>query len=174
MQKSSGMEQPISVYRSFPLGTLMISGTHDSILEIRFCHDMVPIPEEKAVSKPLSPVFDQCIGELHEYFDGARREFSFPVGQPGTEFQQKVWKELGKIPFGSTISYLELSKRLGDVKAIRAAASANGKNKLAIVIPCHRVIGANQDLVGYAGGLGMKRWLLDHEAKIACGVQTLF
>jgi methylated-DNA-[protein]-cysteine S-methyltransferase len=85
-----------------------------------------------------------------------------------------VWNELLRIPFGKTISYLELSRRLGDTKAIRAAASANGKNNIAIVVPCHRVIGSKNDLVGYAGGIRRKKWLLEHEAKIAYGIQTLF
>jgi methylated-DNA-[protein]-cysteine S-methyltransferase len=85
-----------------------------------------------------------------------------------------VWNELQGIPFGKTISYLELSRRLGDTKAIRAAASANGKNNIVIVVPCHRVIGSKNDLVGYAGGIWRKKWFLEHEAKIAHGVQTLF
>ena len=94
--------------------------------------------------------------------------------QDGTIFQQRVWSELLAIPYGKTISYLTLAKRLGDPKAIRAAASTNGKNNIAIIVPCHRVIGSNNDLVGYAGGLWRKRWLLEMETKITYGVQTLF
>ena len=116
----------------------------------------------------------QCIEQLIQYFQGQRRVFEFPIHQTGTAFQEKVWNELIGIPFGKRISYLELSRRMGDVKAIRAAASANGKNNIAIVVPCHRVIGSNNDLVGYAGGIWRKKWLLDHELKIAHGVQTLF
>jgi methylated-DNA-[protein]-cysteine S-methyltransferase len=97
-----------------------------------------------------------------------------PVHQEGTAFQQKVWHELLNIPFGKTINYLELSRRIGDSKAIRAAAAANGKNNIAIIIPCHRVIGSNNDLVGYMGGIWRKKWLLEMENKIANGVQTLF
>ncbi len=115
-----------------------------------------------------------AIEQLIQYFHGERRIFEFPIHQEGTEFQKKVWNELINIPFGRTISYLELSKRLGDIKAIRAAASANGRNNIAIVVPCHRVIGSKNDLVGYAGGLWRKRWLLEHENKVANGVQTLF
>ena len=96
------------------------------------------------------------------------------MNQHGTDFQQRVWNELLGIPFGKTISYLELARRLGDIKSIRAAASANGKNNIVIVVPCHRVIGSHNDLVGYGGGIWRKRWLLEHEAKIAHGVQTLF
>ncbi len=116
----------------------------------------------------------QCIEQLIQYFQGQRRVFEFPVSQEGTPFQQRVWNELTAIPFGKTLSYLELSRRLGDTKAIRAAASANGRNNIAIVVPCHRVIGSKRDLVGYAGGLWRKKWLLDHETKIMYGVQTLF
>lgn len=89
-------------------------------------------------------------------------------------FQEKVWQELLKIAPGQTISYMQLSKRLGDVKAIRAVGTANGKNTVAIIVPCHRVIGSNGDLVGYGGELWRKKWLLDHEAKYSNGVQTLF
>ena len=116
----------------------------------------------------------QCVEQLIQYFHGERRIFEFPVHQEGTLFQEKVWNELIGIPFGKTISYLELSRRLGDPKAIRAAASANGKNNIVIVVPCHRVIGSNNDLVGYGGGIWRKKWLLEHEAKIAYGIQTLF
>ena len=122
----------------------------------------------------LPTVAIQAMEELIQYFQGERRIFEFAINQEGTEFQQKVWHELIKIPFGKTISYLDLSKRLGDTKAIRAAASANGKNHIAVVVPCHRVIGSKNDLVGYSGGLWRKRWLLEHENKMANGVQTLF
>ena len=89
-------------------------------------------------------------------------------------FQQKVWNELVKIPFGKTISYLKLAQRLGDVKSIRAAASANGRNKLNIIVPCHRVIGSDGSLIGYGGGLPRKKWLLEHESKYKTGVSLLF
>ena len=161
-----------STYHSFPACVLQITGTDEHIAAITFCAEKPALEEEPA--SPLPPVIQQCIKELHEYFEGGRQQFSLPFSQNGTSFQQRVWNELLAIPYGATISYLELSKRLGDPKAIRAAASTNGKNKLAIVVPCHRVIGANRELVGYAGGLSQKRWLLQHEAKIACGVQTLF
>ncbi len=116
----------------------------------------------------------QCIEQLIQYFSGQRRIFELPVNQPGTPFQQEVWAELMLIPFGKTISYLELARKTGDTKATRAVANANGKNNVAIIVPCHRVIGSNKDLVGYAGGLWRKKWLLEHEAKVAHGVQTLF
>jgi methylated-DNA-[protein]-cysteine S-methyltransferase len=103
------------------------------------------------------------VSQLNDYFEGKRTDFTFKLNPFGTEFQQKVWKGLLEIPFGKTMSYLELSKKLGDVKAIRAVASANGKNPLWIVVPCHRVIGTDGSLTGYAGGLWRKKWLLEHE-----------
>lgn len=116
----------------------------------------------------------QCIEQLIQYFQGERRVFELPINQSGSAFQKEVWNELAIIPFGKTISYLELAIRTGDPKATRAVASANGKNNVAIIIPCHRVIGSNRALVGYGGGLWRKKWLLEHEMKIAYGVQTLF
>ena len=112
--------------------------------------------------------------ELIEYFAGTRRSFTVPINQEGTEFQQKVWKELYELPFGKTLSYADLAKKLGDPKVIRAAAAANGKNKIAIIVPCHRIIGTDKSLVGYAWGKARKKWLLQHEFRLALGVQTLF
>ena len=101
--------------------------------------------------------------QLNDYFKGELEEFSLKLNPQGTAFQQKVWKALNEIPFGKTCSYLDLSRKLGDEKAIRAVASANGKNPLWVVIPCHRVIGSDGSLTGYAGGLQRKQWLLNHE-----------
>lgn len=163
----------LSTYYNSPVGWLKISGGDSCIYEVLFCPDeSEPIPFNQP--HQTTAVLQQCMDELQEYFDGNRRNFEVPVHQEGTVFQQRVWNELTKIPYGSTINYMELSKRIGDIKAIRAAASTNGRNRIAILIPCHRVIGSNRDLVGYAGGLPNKRWLLQHEAKFACGVQTLF
>ena len=103
--------------------------------------------------------------ELQEYFDGTRQEFSIPLDPQGTKFQKSVWAELMNIPFGKTISYGELAKRLGDPLLTRAVGTANGANPISIIIPCHRVIGANGHLTGYGGGIERKRWLLDHEAE---------
>ncbi|MCL4169062.1 UNVERIFIED_CONTAM: hypothetical protein GTU68_012202, partial [Idotea baltica] len=104
-----------------------------------------------------------CVIQLKEYFNETRKTFDLKLNPEGTTFQKKVWNQLETIPFGKTISYLELSKQLGDVKAIRAAASANGKNPLWIIVPCHRAIGSDGSLTGYAGGLYRKQWLLNHE-----------
>jgi len=98
--------------------------------------------------------------QLESYFSGNLRDFNIPMVAVGTEFQQRVWRELEEIPYGQAISYLELARRLGDEKCIRAAARASGANPIAILIPCHRVIGSDGSLVGYAGGLDMKEFLL--------------
>jgi methylated-DNA-[protein]-cysteine S-methyltransferase len=158
-----------SVYVQSPVGVLQIMETDDKISGIFFTAEEVPIP----TAQP-TPVQQQCIAELNEYFEGKRLQFSFPMAQSGTDFQQRVWQQLVEIPFGKTISYMQLAVQLGDAKCIRAAGTANGKNQLSIVVPCHRVIGSNQSLTGYAGGLWRKKWLLEHEAKWAHGVQQLF
>lgn len=150
---------------------LKISGTDNYITEVSF-YDKVQRVEGK--SKNLPPLIIQCVEQLIQYFQGARRQFELPIHQTGTKFQQEVWNELMTVPFGKTISYFELARKTGDTKAIRAVGAANGKNNVAVIIPCHRVIGANRELVGYAGGIWRKKWLLEHEAKLAYGVQTLF
>ncbi len=140
-----------------PLGITKITGDEDGISEIS-------ILSEGEISKKIPNQLKECISQLQQYFDGQRNEFTFKLNPQGTDFQQKVWQELLNIPFGKTMSYLELSKKLGDAKAIRAVASANGRNPLWIVIPCHRVIGTDGSLTGYAGGLWRKKWLLEHES----------
>ena len=165
------MEPIYFTYYQSPVGLLKIGGTDTYINEITF----VDNNDQVTYGEPGIPdIIHQCTEELIEFFHGSRRKFDIPVHQEGTDFQKRVWAELLNIGFGRTISYLELAKRLGDSKVIRAAASTNGKNNIAIVVPCHRVIGSNQSLVGYAGGLWRKKWLLDHEFKLAHGVQTLF
>lgn len=141
-----------------PLGFTKITGDEDGISEVTILNS-----EEKETD--ITPVeLEDCVIQLREYFEGSRTEFNLKINPQGTEFQQKVWKQLEEIPYGKTISYLELSKQLGDVKAIRAVANANGKNPLWIIIPCHRVIGSDGSLTGYAGGLSRKQWLLEHES----------
>lgn len=114
------------------------------------------------------------MSQLKEYFEEKRKVFELNLDPEGTEFQKKVWALLCQIPFGKTLSYADMANKLGDPKVIRASASANGKNPIAIIIPCHRVIGKNGDLVGYAGGLNRKKMLLDHENRVANGVLELF
>ena len=101
--------------------------------------------------------------ELKEYFEGTRKIFSVPLDLQGTEFQKKVWNGLHEIPFGHTQTYHDQARKYGDIKAIRATASANGKNKIVIVVPCHRVVGQDGSLTGYSGGLWRKKWLLEWE-----------
>jgi len=165
------MAEIYTTYYHSPVGLLKITGTEDFITEVLF-HDTT----QKAIGnkKHLPPMIIQCIEQLIQYFHGERRQFELPLNQAGTAFQKEVWSELMQIPFGKTISYLDLARRIGDTKATRAVANANGKNNVCIIVPCHRVIGANKDLVGYSGGLWRKKWLLEHEAKVAYGVQTLF
>jgi methylated-DNA-[protein]-cysteine S-methyltransferase len=160
----------ITYYQS-PVGLLRIGGTDNFITEISF-HDISQKPQGS--KKQLPPLLIQCIEQVIQYFNGELRQFILPLNQPGSSFQQSVWSELMQIPFGKTISYLELARRTGDTKATRAVASANGKNNVCIIVPCHRVIGSNKELIGYGGGLWRKKWLLEHEAKVAWGVQTLF
>ena len=159
-----------SIYYQSPIGLLKISGTESHITNLSFEENQEYLPE----SAKNTGILQQCVEELAAYFNGKSRAFNIPVNQPGTPFQNKVWEELLNIDYGKTISYLTLAKRLGDPNCIRAAAASNGKNKLCIIVPCHRVIGSNQSLVGYAGGLWRKKWLLDHESKMANGLQTLF
>jgi methylated-DNA-[protein]-cysteine S-methyltransferase len=165
------MPEFYTTYYHSPIGLLKITGTEDYITEVVF-HDTTQKAEGN--KKHLPPMIIQCIEQLIQYFHGERRQFELPLNQTGTAFQKGVWNELIQIPFGRTISYLELARRTGDTKATRAVANANGKNNVCIIVPCHRVIGANKELVGYSGGLWRKKWLLELEAKVAHGVQTLF
>ncbi len=150
---------------------MKIGGTDAYIGEVTFVDNQADIVHGGA---GITDVMHNCTEQLIEFFSGRRRVFDIPVHQEGTAFQQRVWGELLNIPFGKTSSYLDLSKKLGDPKAIRAVAATNGKNKIAIIVPCHRVIGSDKTLVGYGGGLPRKKWLLQHEFRIAHGVQTLF
>jgi len=160
------------IYHS-PIGKIKITADDHCITELVFTEPET-INEMIDFEEDLPEVIHRCVDELIEYFAGKRRAFSVPINQEGTDFQQRVWKELYEIPYGKTISYADLAKKLGDPKCIRAAANANGKNKIAIIVPCHRIIGTDQSLVGYAWGKARKRWLLQHEFRLALGVQTLF
>lgn len=165
------MEHIYYTYYQSPLGMLKLGGTDQYICELSFVDDK----EQVIHGEPgISDILHHCTEQLIEFFNGKRRKFDIPVSQTGTAFQQKVWNELLNINFGKTISYLELAKALGDPKVIRAAASSNGKNKIAIIIPCHRVIGSDKSLIGYSGGLWRKKWLLQHEFHVLHGIQTLF
>ena len=148
-----------------PLGIAEIIGDENGIAKIAVTDDGI-------ISESIPIVLNEAVTQLNDYFQGKRTEFDLELNPLGTPFQRKVWKALTDIPFGKTRSYLEQSKILGDVKAIRAVASANGRNPLWIVVPCHRVIGTDGSLTGYAGGLWRKKWLLEHENPTA--QQSLF
>ena len=149
-----------------PLGFVLIEGNEDGISKISV------ISDETILSESIPKLFTNVVSQLKEYFEGNRTDFQFKMNPKGTDFQKKVWDELLKIPFGKTVSYQEVTNNLGDPKAIRAVANANGKNPLWIVVPCHRVIGSDGSLTGYAGGLWRKKWLLDHENPVK--QQSLF
>ena len=146
-----------TIYIKTPLGTAEIIGDVNGVSAISI------LDVETEISSEIPHELQLAVKELNEYFYSKRTEFTFKLQPQGTAFQQKVWQELAQIPYGKTISYMDLSKKLGDIKAIRAVASANGKNPLWIVVPCHRVIGTDGSLTGYAGGLWRKKWLLEHE-----------
>lgn len=165
------MADTYTTYYHSPVGLLKISGTEHFISEVSFHDTSQKNPGGK---KEMPALLIQCIEQLIQYFNGQKRIFELPLSQPGTSFQQEVWNELMTIPYARTISYIQLAIKTGDPKATRAVASANGKNHIAIIVPCHRVIGSNRELVGYGGGLWRKKWLLEHEMKVAYGVQTLF
>ncbi|WP_367772840.1 methylated-DNA--[protein]-cysteine S-methyltransferase [Flavobacterium sp. WC2421] len=154
-----------TAYIKTPLGIATIIGDENGV-------SVISVADEGAVSTVIPVVLQEVVSQLNAYFDGERTSFDFKLNPKGTDFQKKVWNALLEIPYGKTRTYLEQSKLLGDVKAIRAVASANGKNPLWVVVPCHRVIGSDGSLTGYAGGLWRKKWLLEHENPSA--QQSLF
>ncbi len=165
------MQEYYYTYYESPVGLLKIGGTDNYITELSFLDNS----NQLTYGVPgVSDILHQCTEQLIEFFQGRRKSFDIPIHQEGTDFQQNVWNELLQIPFGKTISYLDLAKRMGDPKATRAVAGSNGKNKIAIIVPCHRVIGTDKSLVGYSGGMQRKKWLLQHEFRLANGIQTLF
>lgn len=153
------MQTTFTQYYPSPAGLLEIIATNSHITAINFVPN---IGDENP-----NEITTLCQQQLKQYFEGGRKQFDLPIQPKGTDFQQRVWAQLQTIPYGDVTNYLEMARRLGDEKTIRAAASANGKNPIAIVIPCHRVIGSNGDLTGYAGGLDKKRLLLEHEGALA-------
>jgi len=152
------LESNQTAYYKTPIGTAKIVGDENGIFEVSVIDEII----ETSTNPPI--FLQECIKQLSEYFNGERIDFDLKLNPQGTEFQKRVWKELQKVPFGKTRSYLEQSKKLGDPKAIRAVASANGKNPIWIIIPCHRIIGSDGSLTGYAGGLWRKKRLLELES----------
>ena len=141
-----------------PLGITKIQGDIHGISKI------LVLNSNENITTIIPEELQDCVYQLQEYFEGSRETFNLKLNPSGTDFQKEVWSYLSRIPYGKTVSYLELSKQLGNVKAIRAVANANGKNPIWIIIPCHRVIGSDGSLTGYAGGLQRKQWLINHES----------
>jgi methylated-DNA-[protein]-cysteine S-methyltransferase len=150
-----------------PLGNLLLIENENKLSEVAFTEDEV-------TSLPENALLTLAKNQLEAYFDGRRRKFTLNLNPKGTEFQQKVWQELLLIPYGSTISYQEMANRLGDPKCIRAAARANGQNPMAIIIPCHRVIGSGGEMTGYAGGIQRKKDLLTLEGAAVMNQMNIF
>ncbi len=160
------MEYNQTAYYKTPIGTAKIEGNSNGIVAITV------IDEAVETSKNIPNCLQDCVQQLEEYFKGIRTVFNLKLKPKGSTFQQKVWEELQKVSFGKTRTYLEQSKELGNIKAIRAVAAANGENPIWIVTPCHRIIGSDGSLTGYAGGIWRKKWLLNHESSLK--QQSLF
>lgn len=154
------MKTEYTYYYTFSFGLLEIKYTDSVVYKIKKTEK-----ENKEVETKNNSLIKEVIKQLDQYFDGKRTFFDFPTELQGTDFQKKVWKALSAIPYGQTKSYKEIAQYIGNPKACRAVGLANNKNPLTIVFPCHRVIGSNGKLVGYAGGLEMKKWLLNLEMK---------
>lgn len=143
-----------------PIGVIEIAGTSEYVISILFSNEVKKV---NFLQDETPRILVECYTQLDEYFKGKRFEFSFPYQFEGTDFQTLVWSNLIEIPYGKTRTYKNIAVSIKNEKSIRAVGGANGKNKLSIVIPCHRVIGSNGKLTGYAGGLWRKEWLLKHE-----------
>jgi len=147
-------------YYDSALGSLELKASDKGVVSVLFKGDQKSTPSDNLFIK-------KCVEQLDEYFTKKRTTFDLPFDLNGTTFQRNVWNELLKIPFGRTVSYIYIARALGDEGTVRAVGAANGKNKIAIIIPCHRVIGADGSIVGYAGGIDRKQWLLDFEKNIS-------
>ncbi|MBN2305705.1 MAG: methylated-DNA--[protein]-cysteine S-methyltransferase [Anaerolineae bacterium] len=152
-----------TAYLDSPIGTLAITASDTGITAIQFLD--APPPDQPSNPPIIPPALQTCIDQLREYFAGQRQTFTVPLDMQGTEFQRRVWTELCAIPFGETRTYMQLAEIVGDPKAVRAVGTTNGRNPIAVIVPCHRVIGSDGSLTGYAGGLWRKEWLLTHEGR---------
>lgn len=161
------MPHNYTTYLQTPVGRLQITASNQAVTSVRFVKK-----NEKVKSGNPNKITRRCEKQLKEYFAGKRTKFELPLQLDGTEFQKKIWRALLKIPYGKTASYGEIARKTGNANASRAVGGANNKNKIAIVIPCHRVIGADGKLTGYAGGLWRKKWLLNHERNIKMNRKT--
>lgn len=152
------MEKLFKAYYSSPIGVVEILGTKEGVTSIIFAEN-----ERENITERVPEVLKDAYNQLDEYFNGKRKVFDLKLFFRGTEFQKKVWLELMNIPCGETLTYRDIANKLNNSNAVRAVGNANGKNPISIVVPCHRVIGTNGKLTGYAGGLERKAWLLKHE-----------
>ncbi len=148
--------EPFWVYIDSPLGLIEIGATADGISSLLFV-------EQRRSTSLSSPLLEMAQAQLDEYFSGRRRQFDLPFDLHGSAFQQRVWAQVNKIPYGQTLSYADIARALGNPRSTRAVGMAVGKNPVAILVPCHRVIGSDGSLTGYGGGLWRKTWLLRHE-----------
>lgn len=148
-----------TAYINSPVGILELKGAAEGLTSVLFKDS-----ESFVISEKIPKELKNAVMQLQEYFEGKRKQFTLKLSPEGTDFQKLVWTQLQEIPFGKTTSYQQMANTLGDPKVIRAAASANGKNPISIIIPCHRVIGSDGALTGYAGGLHRKKWLLEFES----------
>lgn len=159
----------VSVVRmASPIGELTIGASDDGIRFLRWEHDDHPVAvdvEGEPAPERRSAILSAAVAQLGEYFSGDRTEFDLPLDPVGTEFQRAAWQVLRTIPYGQTITYGLQARTLGDPNKSRAVGAANGRNPIGIVVPCHRVVGADGSLTGFAGGLDTKAWLLDHERR---------
>lgn len=146
-----------SAYYKSELGVLKVTGTEDGIHAVEFT-------DIEAAAQTAAPTcLWECFRQLDEYFSGGRKQFALSLKPQGTDFQKAVWNELLKIPYGQTVTYMHVAKALGNPNAVRAVGAANGRNPIPIIVPCHRVIGSNGDLIGFGGGIWRKEFLLRHE-----------
>jgi methylated-DNA-[protein]-cysteine S-methyltransferase len=164
------MESDFTTYIESPLGVISLSFNSKFELTAAQFNDKEELPPAEN-SLEIGEI-ENTVKQFEEYFEGKRTQFDLRLAPEGTEFQKQVWKQLQEIQFGKTLTYQQMANQLGNPKVIRAAASANGRNPISIVIPCHRVIGSDGSLTGYAGGLHRKKWLLEHESPVK--QQSLF
>lgn len=152
------MKNLFKAYYNSEIGVIEVVSSEDAIVSLDFV-------DKEGEATEFIPILRKAYAQLDEYFKGKRKSFDLKLHIEGTEFQKKVWHELTKIPYGEIATYKDIAMRVGNVKAVRAVGNSNNKNKIGIILPCHRVIGSNGKLVGYAGGLDKKEWLLNHEKK---------